>query len=353
MEKTQPETPALYGLRSPWFSEVLGLAIADLDRYCGVLLDTYTFPQDSGISLHIRDRTSVNAGASWNEESRYFEVGLNVGLCVWAYEAAVWMTWFNANDEEDLPFRAKRLRIFGKGTSKRQLQARLLLADSVYEESDSGFCQYLFFTILLSVFLHEVAHILRGHVDYVRSEQQDGVGLIDELEAWSGETAYHLSVPIRSIEFEADRHGASLLAEFARDHAHSSDRWRYQTETHNLTFALFGFALFSVALAEIVADAGSEPDRYPSALMRFSIVLSSIAAVWRNENRGDVFNEEVVGKVFPLLAVYERLYPGIDRFRAFNEEAWLSKIFNEVDAITAEFAESEPVLQPHRFDRLG
>ena len=248
-------------LSSERFDFFLNRVFADFNDVCASIAEDFEFPNESGLTFAVFDRAEINASVFWHAQSSSYVIGFNAGFCLWAYELAI-----AASALEQTGIRVEETRnIYDGSTDLEGLQQRLIRVDQSLSSAGDGYALFVFFSIFLSVFTHELAHIVRGHVDYLKANKSLGLDHWDELYA----TELRLpesAIPLRVFELDADYIGAGLLSVLSRQPERFS-LWARTQPDENRAFALWGFAMFTLALQELADSCGLSSVGYSSPLL--------------------------------------------------------------------------------------
>ena len=322
----------MLGLQSLRFTSAFNRMFTDLNRFCDELRREFAFPEGTGLTFAVLDRGTVSAAAYWHSETKSYVIAFDLGFCVWAYEMASIAARLEADEASTDDTRDFDLTAYTETADMQALQARIDLADKHLETANQGYALFVLFNLLISVMTHELAHILRGHVDFVR-RSGDQSGRVDELGVARRRTSRH-AIPLRVLELDADYIGAGLLSNLAQRVPTPFEFWSRTGPNENLAFALWAFAMFALALEEQDKALGmSDPD-YPSPLLRF--VLLGTDVIKATGGAAAETSHLILGQVFSMLELYEPLFPSIGLMRAFTEEAWMAQLIDEVDALLEE-----------------
>ncbi len=305
------------------FESLCNEAIADLSDYAGELKNEIDIPDPVHIAVGISDSTDVSASASWNKTHDFYQINFSRGLCAWAFDLAVYSSIHLDQDfTSNLP-RQLDITDYSRVMSADDLDKRTNLAERMLLPHKKGFCRYLFGTFCLVVFAHELAHIINGHIDYLKSHRKHNLGLIDELHI-AKQSEKTIDLPLQLLEFEADFLGSRWLVELALGKRHCPKIWRGYTAQQNLVMGLWAFVLFTIAIEEAVVRSGFKTGQYPEPMLRFTTAVSAMNGLWNKQVPHVEFQEEVFYPVADLLKHFEPLYPAIDYVRNFADEDWAS-----------------------------
>lgn len=212
-----------------------------------------------------------------------------------------------------------------------------------------GLWERLFRTFLLSVFAHEAAHVVRGHVDYQGSlGMRDG---IDELglrrkSALPSRTA-------RLIEFDADAYAARIIAHLAMDPPAVLAGWGEAPAKETLVFALMGSSLFFAGLERDDQEVGARSPSYPTPLLRLIVLLAEMDRRWAGTHAGEDFYEVGFEAALSALRGIEAAFPRIGALRELTDRAFADDMLAEANAVFDQGQDLEAAILAHAFDGEG
>lgn len=331
------------------FQTLCDEVITDLRNYAVELENEINFPESAHLAVNISDSDQASASASWNATDGCYQITLDRALCVWAFDVAV-----NSSIHIDSDFNSNvshRLNLsdYSRKWSIDEINRKSRLAEQRLPPHQNGVCHYLFGTVCLVIFCHELAHIFSGHVDYLKSRRKSDCVLIDELNiARQSEKATGL--PLRFLEFEADYTGARWLVELAGGKRFCPRLWRGYTVQQNLVMGLWAFVLFTISLTEAVSHSGYKSGQYPEPMLRFTTAVSAMNGIWNKQVPDAEFQEEIFLPVADLLQAFESLYPAIDHARDFADANWANAMKYKAAKLATDHKQMTLKLDPYRLN---
>jgi hypothetical protein len=331
---------AMFDLKSPRFERFTKKALQELTAYSRTLKAEFQFPKGRGLSVEILNKRDVNASAAIAPDQSAYVIRLHIGLCVWAYGISAAATAMYESGFETSGVRTVTLSEYRQHASAKFIEEQLETADAELDQLQDGYAETLFQLILLTVYAHELAHIIRGHVDDLHDRSGGVQFFLDELMMISDKALVQPG-RIRAYEYDADRFAAGLLFELANDPPEILERWCRNTPTENLSVVLFASALFNAAVYETQTQNKQIKSVYPSPLLRYSTAVSQMKRAHIDRFGEDGFEEEVLQKSMGMLSVHEPIFPVIDHFRLFNSPETLVALRSESDAVIKDFEDAQ------------
>lgn len=338
----------MFGLKSPRFEHFTKRALQELTAYSRTLKGEFQFPEGRGLSVEILNKRDVNASAAIASDQSIYVIRLHIGLCVWAYGISATATAMYESEFEASGERTITLSEYRHHTSASYLEEQLVRADEELDQLQDGYAETLFQLILLTVYAHELAHIIRGHVDDLHDRSGGTQSFLDELMMTSDKTPMQPE-RIRAYEYDADRFAAGLLFEMANDPPDILERWCRNTPTENLSVVLFANALFNAAVYETQTQNRQIKSVYPSPLLRYSTAVSQMKRAHIDRFGEDGFEQEVLQRSMSMLSVHESIFPVIDHFRLFNRPETLAALRSESEAVITDFENAQEELRKRVF----
>ncbi|MCF6445694.1 ImmA/IrrE family metallo-endopeptidase [Nereida sp. MMG025] len=304
----------------------------------------FQFPKGRGLTVEILNKRDVNASAAISPDQSAYVIRLHIGLFVWAYGISAAATAMYESEFDTSGERTITLSKYRHHSSSRYVEEQLARADAELDQLQDGYAETLFQLILLTVFAHELAHIVRGHVDDLHDRSGGVQSFLDEL-MMTSDTAPLQQGRIRAYEYDADRFAAGLLFELANDPPDILERWCRNTPTENLSVVLFANALFNAAVYETQTQNRQVKSIYPSPMLRYSTAVSQMKRAHIDRFGEDGFEEEVLQKSMGMLSVHEAIFPVIDHFRLFNRPEALVALRSESEAVITDFEDVQEDLR--------
>lgn len=332
---------------TPQFASISDQVLAELHSLSREMEKEISFPEDVGISLTLLRSMDISASVSWDNEASNYDINLNLGLLAWAFCLAVGAAQYHehavvSDDAKVLDYDSIPLT-FDKDT----LADKTKMAERLLSPEQRGYCEYIVRTIGLVVFTHELAHILCGHVDYLRSKRHRVLNELHMAMMFSRKSDF----PVRVLEYEADRIAARWILDFAHNGRSSLPVWSRHTVQGNTAHALWAFAMFTLAIEESARVLGNYASDYPSPMLRFTILLGSLRKGWIDLQLPDDFEENIAFGTFQMLEIYEPAYPVIGHFREYLDEEWRAALHSEIDELTVDAKSYAFQLDPFRIKR--
>ncbi|MBL4801192.1 MAG: hypothetical protein JKY45_04805 [Emcibacter sp.] len=338
----------MFGLKSYRFVRFTKDALHELTAYSQTLNEEFHFPEGRTLAIEIHNKCDVNASATISPDKTTYIIRLHVGLCVWAYDISAAATAMYEGQFGSRGVRQITLSEYRGDTSANHLETILARADLELDGVKDGYAETMFRMILLSVYAHELAHVVRGHVDDLHARTEGRQSFLDELMMTSDDEPVHRE-RIRAYEYDADRFAAGLLFELANDPPNVLERWCLNTPTENLAVVLFANALFNAAVYETQTQCRQVKSDYPSPLLRYSTAVSQMKRAHLDRVGQDHFENEVLQKSMSMLSLHETIFPVIDHFRLFNDPETLVALRNEIDAVITDFENAQDDLKKWAF----
>lgn len=322
-------------------NEMLQDVLNNLDNYYFSMIKDFEVPSSFVLIISVDDRTSVNASAFLSDNGKY-HISFSSGLCLWAYYLAVDFGILNENDMNhpgsDRKLSTKYYDLCSSIDDFSNFEKKI---ERNFPTNNEGFIKYTFSIIMSTVFFHELAHVLRGHVDFLNTESEGNSNLIDERILQARDNFEMLFRYRRGLEFDADDFGAFLFAVAILETPVAMPRWERMTSGENLSFVLLAYALFCLSIEEDDIEIGEHSESYPEPMVRFSLFVGRLGQIV--DTNGDKFDtsfNHIIRSAFSLLAHFEHIFTGVDLYRNFlieeNKELLkqqMSKHMNERDEI--------------------
>ena len=293
-------------IKSRRLAENTSWALGQFRQFQGSLRKQFEFPEGCGLSVAVDDRPIVNASAYWSSQHSSYAISFSLGLCVWAHHLAVDACIAHSrNFAEPQTPRSLGTAPYNAILTEDELNQVAVELDNLLPPDQVGFAQFVFGAVLKSVFFHEVSHVLRGHVDVMRSQKRSSTGIIDELEIRRSRPRDPIRILIRPMEYEADRFGATLAADTLLNFPEAFERWKPNTLEENLCYSIWSFALFCVALEEDDGISGNRSSTYPSPLVRLSNHIGALQG-YLDRSRPEEFDfVAIADRAFSMMAMFE------------------------------------------------
>lgn len=320
--------------RSRLFETFLKTAERELQTHAAGLSSNPAYGIDAQICVRVDETAEATAFVRWNFEDSCYDIILTLGLCVWAFEvAAIVAAHVDSHPEENSALNLDFSNY--QYLSRKQIEDRIEAAAQLFPDNQKAYCEYVFGGMLLAVFQHEVAHIVSGHINYLKSVSNNAAS-IDELHILTLSQPQCGDVPPLFFEYEADHVGSQLLAEAATSSAPPLSRWANGSRRDNMLFGLFGFTVFTLALEEAARLRDVKAPGYPSPMLRFSVAITGAKRIWDEERTGEEFLNAIMIPLGQILTLFETIYPAVGFLRDFTDPDWQKSLESEIDAMLNE-----------------
>ena len=313
------------------FAQFLETAIQELRVFSAGLPDNPAYKIGAPIKVRTDNAAEATAFARWNFDEGGYEIVLTLGLCVWAFEVAA-IVAMHTEDGTAVPLAGKLDFSNHRHLSHDDLMVRAANAAQHLPRAQHGYFEYVFGCILLAIFQHELAHILAGHIDYLKSVPRSDA-LIDELHILTIKRKAYDDVPPVLFEYEADHVGSQLLAEAAASSSPPLSRWTINTRQENTVIGLLGFTLFTIATEETTRLQNMKAPGYPSPMLRFAVAVTGAKRIWDEDHPGEEFRDAVMLPLGDALILFEGAYPAVGFLRDFTDPDWQQNLHSEIDAL--------------------
>lgn len=333
----------LHGLTCVRLEDGLERTLAGLRGVSELLRATLRFPQARGLELRVSGAPEINARVFLDQAGGSYVIEFTLGLIVWADVAAGAIAFRAGEDSAPLP-------PFPEGGLREGvLQDSVDRVSALLPQERLGLWERLFQTFLLSVFAHEAAHIVRGHVDYQGSRgMREG---IDEL-GLRRKSALPTR-PARLIEFDADAYAARIITHLATSPPAVLAGWGEAPAKETLVFALIGSSLFFAGLEHEDQEAGARSPSYPTPLLRLIVMLAEMDRRWARTHAGEDFYEVGFETALSTLRGIEAAFPRIGALRELTDRAFADELLAEANAAFDQGQELEAVILAYAFDGEG
>jgi len=340
----------LLGLQSARFKRAVVRLLRHLTALSGIVQDHYAVPDNRRIELSLTDAQEVNARAILDGDRSAYRIEFTPGMMVWLDSIAATI----ADDGTgDLTTRAG----FGllpddPGDDWRAVfQEQLDRVDTLLPEDCHDTWEMLFQTFAAAIYLHEISHLLRGHIDPGIAEYGLTVGL-DEL-ALRRRPDVLCADTVRLLEFDADTYAARMSAHLAFEPPEFMPEWQSEGPKQSLINVLTGLALFYAALEHQDVRLQSRAPDYPTPLLRLLAIAAEMDRVWAQSSSGGDFYDDVFAAALSRLAQFETIYPELDILRTLLEPNRYDAVRAEATGIVDELALFEHRIIGYAFDGPG
>lgn len=338
-----------FGLESPRVEEALDRLLAGLTLLNSQIESRFVFPDGRRLFCFLDQDPIVNAAADRPRGASSYRVLFARGLVVWADSMAATIATFQSTDFQGQAIAPLELSISGAANPNAALQMRLDQVEKNLPIEQAGFWESVFQTLLLTVYAHEIAHVVCGHVDYAES-----LGLARRMtDERAARTERSLSASTRHLEAEADFYAGRLLSEFAFAPPDCLPKLGLNTPRENLVMMLLTFGLFTVGLEHEDAQLGARSSNYPTPFLRLVHLAVSMRRGWLSQRSPGEFWEEVFMPTMELMAIFEPIFPEIDLLRDFQEPEAIENLQKEANEILDESVRNQMKIQAFSFEERG
>lgn len=298
----------------------------------------YPVERSGMIDVIIGSELTINASVKWRPSTQEYRITIEWGTFIWAYRLCCFMASLDAEQENSFAGERIFATNFTADNVERVLEL-LVQADQQFLEEQTGFGRYIFKTILIAVFYHEIAHILGGHLGLLSQEITLDSIQIDELsfgeiskEPLSGR------FPVAVYEYDADRLSGLLIANLAANQTPSIYEWSLNKFDRNIVFSLWSLSMYALSTIETRKLAeGYSKSRYPSPFLRFSSIMSGITSALNIKGYDNSTSDNICIGCLSILAHYELHYPIVGEFRDFTDVRWRKTLEVEVEELLSDY----------------
>lgn len=321
-----------FNLRCRRLEQALSRLTGMLGSLCSELESAFNCPEGWSLTVGLNESPEVNARAARDNSRKVYIIEFSLGLVVWLDGVAVTLaTHIDRNFEG-----ASRLPLLldtSNADWREEFQWRLDRGTKLLPPDCAGSYESFFQKAAVAIFSHEVSHILRGHLDWIRA----AVGSTSISERGLRRATSPISVErARYLEFDADLFAGMITAHLALEPPNFLYRWRINTPQETLVETLLGLTLFFVSLEAEQTESASRPPDYPRPILRMILTATYMERIWERHLPDVDFWEVVYTNAFSVIALFEDLYPDVDHFRSLldrHAQATLTREMNEVSQL--------------------
>lgn len=205
--------------------------------------------------------------------------------------------------------------------------------------------------LMATVWAHEMAHILRGHLDARRAT----FGL-DANWLWDvpvkPEPDPERAAFVRSLEYDADIWAGFLVADLCARRPTYFEWLSARTPLQNITFCIFGYAVICAYWRARDAERKWRSTSYPDPLTRLAIFLHGMSQRVSGQWREASF-QRCIGEAMRWMAGVARVFPPLAAIYDFTEKLHNQDIHRNARDVVKGFYEVRDIINAHSLIHPG
>ena len=341
---------ALHGLESARLSGALDKLVELLLKLSSLIESRFAFPHGRSILLVATAERAINARVRLSPDGSAYVVEFTLGLLVRADAVSAAAVICGEVHPNPVP---NELLLIGRrqDIDSADWQTQVETISRILPAHLLGGWESLFQKFLVGVFAHELAHVVRGHVDLLARTTGFRAEL-DEMNMWGRRNSRAPDL-IRLLEFDADVIAARIIAALSIDPPDWLTRWRAGGARHTIIETLSGLCLFFASIEREDQDDGARAETYPRPLGRLLAMLGEMERYWSARDGSTDFYEDIFTGALSVLRLVENVFAEVDMLRDLTDPNVYRTTLEELDGLIDRMETFEPTIIAHAFDGEG